>query len=504
MERVYKGEGVEMTSFEKVTNRNLKYSILEDLLEGCQIVNKQWEYLYVNEVVVKHSRLTKEDLIGHKMTEVYPGIDKTPLFKELRRCMTSRSSGVLVNRFDYPDKSVGWFELKIYPTQEGLIILSNEITDKVKSQEENRLHIKKIELLRKIDLAILSGSDLLSTMNMIANETIKALEIEMISILLLNPQKDRLLYFASSGAIEDDLKMKTILVSSRIESLFLNFNSDIIKVDPKFLETYPEFRNRYPVVDNHFYFILPLVTKKRIVGLMEVYQKGDLNEDGKSEEYLEALAGQAAMAIENHILFNDIIHKNNELLNAYATTIESFSRALDIRDADTEGHTLRVTRLALRFARLIGIEGEALTNFQYGCLLHDIGKIGIPDAILRKPGPLDTIEFEIMKKHTEYSIKIIEPIHYLKNAMTIPYGHHEKWDGTGYPNQLKGEEIPFEARIFAIVDVFDALTSDRPYRKAWKLESVLIYMKSQSKIHFDPELLDIFLKHIQDWINEPD
>ena len=493
-----------MNNFDKVTNRNLKYSILEDLLEGCQIINKHWEYIYVNEAVVKHSRLKKEDLIGHKMMEVYPKIDKTPLFQELRRCMISRRSGRLVNKFEYPDKSIGWFELKIYPTQEGLIILSNEITDRVKSQEENLLHIKKIELLRKIDLAILSGSDLISTMNMISNETIKALDIEAVSILLLTPQKDRLLFFTGSGAIESELEMKTIVLSPSLEALFLKHSSDIIKVDEAFLETYPEFKNRYPHGDDYYYFILPLITKKKIVGMMEVCQRGDLNEDERSEEYLEALAGQAAMAIENHILFNDIIHKNNELLNAYATTIESFSRALDIRDADTEGHTLRVTRLALRFARQLGIEGEALTNFRYGCLLHDIGKIGIPDAILRKPGPLDTIEFEIMKKHTEYSMKIIEPISYLKNAMTIPYGHHEKWDGTGYPNQLKGTEIPFEARIFAIVDVFDALTSDRPYRKAWKLESVLIYMKSQSKIHFDPELLDLFLNHIESWINEQD
>ena len=169
---------------------------------------------------------------------------------------------------------------------------------------------------------------------------------------------------------------------------------------------------------------------------------------------------------------------------------------MDLRDKETEGHTQRVTELSLELAQEIGFESEALVQVRRGALLHDIGKLGIPDSILHKPGPLSKEEWLLMKRHPELAKNMLAQVEYLKPAMDIPYCHHEHWDGSGYPRGLKGEEIPLAARIFAIIDVWDALTSDRPYRPAWSKDKTLQYIKDQSGTYFDPKILEIFIQKI--------
>jgi putative nucleotidyltransferase with HDIG domain len=210
-------------------------------------------------------------------------------------------------------------------------------------------------------------------------------------------------------------------------------------------------------------------------------------------EFLQTLAGQAAIAIENASLLDDLQRSNLELMLAYDATLEGWSRALDLRDRETEGHTQRVAELALRLARTMGFPAERLEHVRRGALLHDIGKMGIPDGILLKPGPLTEEEWQVMRMHPVYARDLLYPITYLRQAIDIPFCHHEKWDGTGYPRGLKGEEIPLPARIFAVVDVWDALLSDRPYRAAWSKEKALAHLQEQSGKHFDPKVVDVFL-----------
>ena len=188
---------------------------------------------------------------------------------------------------------------------------------------------------------------------------------------------------------------------------------------------------------------------------------------------------------------------HQQLLLAYDKTIEGWSRAMDLRDKETEGHTQRVTQLTLKVAALFGITGEELIHIQRGALLHDMGKLGVPDAVLHKPDKLNEEEWELMRQHPQMAYEMLYPIEYLHPALDIPYCHHEKWDGSGYPRGLKGNEIPLSARIFAVVDVWDALTSDRPYRAAWSKEKTLEFIQEQSGKHFDPKVVEVFSRVIQ-------
>jgi len=193
----------------------------------------------------------------------------------------------------------------------------------------------------------------------------------------------------------------------------------------------------------------------------------------------------------------DLQHAHLDLAEAYEATIEGWSHVLDLRDKETEGHTQRVTEITVRLARALGVSAEEIVHIRRGALLHDIGKMAIPDSILQKPGPLTEDEWKEMRRHPEHAHSMLSPIVYLRSAIDIPYYHHERWDGTGYPHGLKGEEIPLAARIFSIVDVWDALLSNRPYRRGCTEEAVLEYLQKHAGVFFDPHLVDAFLELYQ-------
>jgi HD-GYP domain-containing protein (c-di-GMP phosphodiesterase class II) len=259
-----------------------------------------------------------------------------------------------------------------------------------------------------------------------------------------------------------------------------------------------------PVVDLQFpdesfveYYGVPLTIKGEIKGVLEIYHRSPLDADLEWLNFLETLAGQTAIAIDSAQLFDSLERSNLDLRLAYDATIEGWSRAMDLRDKETEGHAQRVTAMTLELARAMEINQHQIIHISRGALLHDMGKLGIPDNILLKSARLTDEEWEIMHKHPQFAYDMLSDIYYLKPALDIPYCHHEKWDGTGYPRGLKGEEIPLPARIFAIADVWDALTSDRPYRKAWSDKQALDYILEQSGKHFDPRVVKAFLEMMQ-------
>lgn len=259
----------------------------------------------------------------------------------------------------------------------------------------------------------------------------------------------------------------------------------------------PRFENQMSVAAYQLRSILcaPLKIKNELMGVIYVDNRAHAGIFREHElRLIRAYADQAAVAIDNAQLFEELEASNTELQEAYKATLEGWVHALDLRDKETEGHTQRVTALTERLARLMGVGDEDLIHIKRGALLHDIGKMAIQDRILRKEGPLTREEREEINKHPVYAYEMLRKIDFLRPAIEIPYCHHEKWDGTGYPRGLKGETIPFSARIFPVVDVWDAMTSDRPYRKRLPHDKVREKIKAESGMHFDPQVVDAFLK----------
>jgi len=242
--------------------------------------------------------------------------------------------------------------------------------------------------------------------------------------------------------------------------------------------------------------LVPIYNNEEIIGVMAISVALPREITAEEVKLLASIAEMAGIAIHRIRLFEDLQAAGEVLASAYDETIKGWAGALELRDQETEGHCERVPSLTMTIARKLGIPEDQIIHIYRGSLLHDIGKMGIPDSILLKPGKLDDKEWELMYKHPSYAYDMLGPIDYLRPALDIPYCHHEKWDGSGYPRGLKGEEIPMAARIFAVVDVYDALTSDRPYRKAWSENEALEYVKNESGRHFDPQVVEVFLKEI--------
>jgi response regulator RpfG family c-di-GMP phosphodiesterase len=239
---------------------------------------------------------------------------------------------------------------------------------------------------------------------------------------------------------------------------------------------------------------VPMLARERVVGVLQVQSFTPGNFSMAHAAMLGLAANVAAVAIENARLVSDLRHSNRELRQAYDSTLEGWSRALDLRDKETEGHSRRVTDLTVRLVQAAGLSDEQVAYARWGALLHDIGKVGIPDAVLLKPGPLDDEEWRVMRLHPVYANSLLNPITFLRPALDIPYCHHEKWDGTGYPRGLRGDEIPLAARLFAVIDIWDALRSDRPYRPAWPEEKVRAHLWSLVGSHLDPTAVELFFQ----------
>jgi HD-GYP domain-containing protein (c-di-GMP phosphodiesterase class II) len=246
------------------------------------------------------------------------------------------------------------------------------------------------------------------------------------------------------------------------------------------------------------YAVAPLRNMGQLIGIVEVFSKKEINWNRENVQFFEALAKQTAIAIDKVSMVINLKKSNIDLIHSYEQTLEGWSRAMDIRDHETENHTQRVTSMTMKMGKKFRLTEEQLVQMRRGALLHDIGKLGVPDNILLKTGSLTEEEWQIMRQHPIMARELISPIAFLTPAMSIPYFHHEKWDGSGYPQGLRGGEIPIEARIFSIVDVWDALTSDRPYRLALSPVEAATYIISQSNLHFDPQIVAVFLELLQD------
>jgi PAS domain S-box-containing protein/putative nucleotidyltransferase with HDIG domain len=364
------------------------------------------------------------------------------------------------------------------------------------SMHENAARqLERLAALRDIDQAITSSTELRLTINIILAQTKRQLNVDAVSILLLNKHLHTLEFAAGQGFRTTSFeKVSPVRLGEGYAGRAALERRSIYVADLQKQQDNPLIAKN--LTGDHFvsYYAIPLIAKGQVIGVMEVFQRTPLNPDPDWLSFFEALAGQTAIAVDSAQLFEGLQRSNVELSLAYDATIEGWSRAMDLRDKETEGHTLRVTDLTLKLAAAVGMRSEELVHIRRGALLHDIGKMGVPDNILLKPDKLTDEEWVSMRKHPEYAYEMLLPINYLRPALDIPYCHHEKWDGTGYPRGLKGLEIPQSARIFAVADVWDALRSDRPYRQGWSEGRVREHIQTLSGTHFDPEAVAVFMQ----------
>jgi putative nucleotidyltransferase with HDIG domain len=356
---------------------------------------------------------------------------------------------------------------------------------------ETQRQLEGIQALHNIDTAIIESIADKGVFDLTLDTIMQQLKIDAASILYRNPLDGNFELLSARG-----VSTTTILAMANCKENSLALRA--LEMGKPFVMgrladgASCEARDRLIAEGMRVFCAVPLASKSEAPGVMELFSRQPFNASAEWNEYLAMFVGQVTIAYNNMEMLRKLERSNERLVKAYDATIETLSFALDLKDHGTNWHSKRVTDLTMMLARSMGIEGDRLSQIWRGAMLHDIGKIGIPDSILLKPGALDDEEMAAMRKHTVYAFQMLSRIDYLAQAIDIPYAHHEKWDGSGYPRGLKGENIPLPARIFAVIDVYDALTSDRPYRQAWTIEKALDEIKAQTGRHFDPAVVEAF------------
>ena len=369
---------------------------------------------------------------------------------------------------------------------QSLLLLEQSVSDQLKLKES------QLRALMSVGQVINSSLGRRRVLEEVMDSLISLMRAERGFLMLREPDGELVVRIAR-GIAHVSLDEETFKVSRTVVRSVVESNAPVLTTNA---QADPRFDAQMSVAAYQLRSILcvPLMLKEELIGVLYVDNRAHA---GIFKEHdlalISAFADQAAVAINSARLFEDLQESHRELEKAYQATLEGWVRALDLRDKETEGHTQRVTILTYRLARSMGVSDDMLVHMTRGALLHDIGKMAIPDGILLKPGQLTDEERKLIQKHPIYAYEMLSPIDFLVPALDIPYCHHERWDGTGYPRGLKQDEIPFAARIFPVIDVWDALTSDRPYRKAMPHNEVRQIIQADSGKHFDPHVVEAFM-----------
>jgi putative nucleotidyltransferase with HDIG domain len=370
---------------------------------------------------------------------------------------------------------------------QSLLMLEQSVNDQIKLKQS------QLRALMNVGQVMNSSTGLRGVLEEVMDSLIALMRAERGFLMLREPDGELAVRIAR-GIAQINLDEETFKVSRSVVRKVIESNAPVLTTNA---QADPRFDAQMSIAMYQLRSILcvPLKLKHELIGVLYVDNRAHSGRFTENDlELISAFADQAAVAIDSARMFEDLQESHRELERAYQATLEGWVRALDLRDKETEGHTQRVTILTYRLARLMGVRDEALVHITRGALLHDIGKMAIPDGILIKPGPLTDEERLLMEKHPVYAYQMLSPIDFLVPAIDIPYCHHEKWDGTGYPRGLKRQEIPFAARIFPVIDVWDALTSDRPYRRALPHKEVRQRIQAASGKHFDPLVVEAFME----------
>jgi len=372
----------------------------------------------------------------------------------------------------------------VYDGKPAIMHIIHDITDRRQREHE-------LQAIASLSSALRTASGLKEMLPVIVNEIANLINCDCETIEIIDPQSGDAVVEAAYGMWEkligqrqkSGTGMNAVIGATRQPFLTSNLEKDARAF-------YHEWA-RYGIIGCAG---LPMVAQEKLIGFIWIGRKSEISR--KELRLISAVTDIAANAIYRSTLHEQTQKTAAELAEAYETTLEGWAQALELREHETAGHSKRVIKYTVSLAKAFGYNGKDLINIRRGASLHDIGKMGIPDEILLKKGPLTAQEWKVMRKHPIYAYRLLSRIPYLTPALDIPYYHHEKWDGTGYPNGLKGTEIPLPARIFSVIDVWDALSSNRPYRKAWPPDQVVQYLKDQAGKQFDPDIVNTFINLI--------
>jgi len=473
-------------------------SIFRAAPTGIGLVSER-QIIQINKTICEMLGYAQEELTGQNARILYPtDEDYEYVGREKYNQIYEFGTGTVETRWQRKNGQIIDVLMSSTPIDpedltRGVTFTALDITERKLAESRIQRQVQRLEALNKIDAAITGNLTLEHTIDILLEHTVRQLDVDAAAILLYQPPTQTLEYYAVHGfSLSNPLPAirlgETLAGRVALERRTINAST----ADDLF-QTYDQI---WPGQDFQSYFGVPLITKGQVKGVLEIYDRSVLTPQEGWLSFLETLAGQAAIAIDTTELVENLERSNLELRLAYNNTLEGWARALELRDFETRGHSQRVTELTAQVARAVGIPEDELVHVLRGALLHDIGKMGISDQILLKNGPLDEDEWAIMRQHPVYAHEMLSSITFLRPALDIPHYHHEKWDGSGYPYGLKGEAIPLAARVFAIIDVWDALSSERPYRAAWPKDEIIDLIRAETGKHFDPRVVDAFLEII--------
>jgi HD-GYP domain-containing protein (c-di-GMP phosphodiesterase class II) len=365
---------------------------------------------------------------------------------------------------------------------------------------EDRTALQQTQILamRSVERAITSSMDLQVTLNVLLDSAVEQLGADAASILLLNEENRGLAIAAARGFRRNDRPASHLWTDHNLaaqaslerHTVFLTGSRP---GDPA-LEHQPLMREE----EFSAYFAAPLIAHGNVKGVLEIFRRSPGVPDHEWMDRLEFLSLQGAIAVESTESFLNLQRSHSELARTCDSAIEGWSRAVDLRARGAEGHGRRVTELSIRLAERMGVAADALPSLRRGALLHDIGKIGIPDRILWKPDALTEDEWRLMRQHPKIAEELLSPVAFLRSALDIPKFHHERWDGKGYPYGLSGTDIPLSARVFSVIDVWDSMQAQRPFRNPCTESESTQYLRQESGRRFDPAVIISFFQILRE------
>ena len=436
--------------------------------------------------------LPPDQLAGHPIDEFLPAEVASKIKYAIQECIKNDRVASIEYKQSNPDKEY-WFEAHLVPFEEAnAIVIIRDISERVRNAEQMQCQLRRLAALHSIDAAITASFDLKVTLAVILRQIINQMGADAADILVLNPNTHMLEYAAGQGFQTKKAQRLPLMIGQGFAGKAALERRTI---------SIPDLGNQphnsifvFDLIQEKFanYYAVPLIAKGQVIGVLETYHRSLLQPDDDWLDFLGTIAGQTAVAIDSASLFQDLQRTKGELNLAYDAAIESWAQVLELSNRESETHAARVVELTLKLAHSMGIAERDLIHFRRGALLHDLGNLGVPESILNKPSALDEAELKIIQSHPQLAYQLLSSVNYLAPALDIPHYHHERWDGSGYPDGLCEEQIPFPARVFAVVDVYDAMTSARPYRQAWSHQAAMEYLQLSSGKLFDPGVVKAF------------